>query len=87
MTDTRPRVVFHIDETGGVQVYQDEGVDVFCVSELAPNDRVYRYSPDPIPDEMLDGEVGHYADGSAAHARVTRAVKEAYGIPLLEEVK
>jgi hypothetical protein len=87
MTETRPRVVIYVDQNGNWSVQADPGVDVYSVDELVPHDRVYQMNPDHIEDGVLDGEVHHENDGSAAAARITRAVREAHGMPAFEVIE
>lgn len=81
------RVVIYTDHHGNWSVQADEGVTVYSIVELVPDDRVYRMEPDPIDETLLIGEVHHKNDGSPAAARISKAVKEANGIPFLEPVK
>lgn len=83
---TKLRVVIYVDDTGCWSVQADPGVEVFSVDELVPDDRVYRMDPASIDEIVLTGEIHHAQDGSPAAARVTRAVREAYGMPLLDIV-
>ena len=62
----KPRIVIHYDEAGEMSVHADAGIDVFYVDENVPRDRIYRANPEPIPDDMLTGPIGHRADGSPA---------------------
>ena len=84
---TKPTVAIHIDEAGGVQVYADGEVDVIWVSDLTPDDRCYRATPEPIPAGLIDGDIGHQGDRSPAAAKLSKFVKEAYGLPAFEVVK
>lgn len=77
------RAVLHFDAEGGLTVYADEGVTVLSVSEAAPADRIYRMTPAPVPEALLDGPVGHAADGSPAAARAARALAAFEGRPHL----
>jgi len=81
-----PTVVLHTDETGNVTVYADKGVRVVWCSELSPNDRLYLADPAPIPDGLLDGALGFAGDRSPPAARASRAIREAYGLPILDVV-
>ena len=81
------KVVFHIGENGDVAIYADGDVNVYWVSELTPNDRIYQGSPDPIPDGMLDGHIGHKNDDSPAAKKLSRLVREANGLPVFDVVK
>ncbi len=66
MSETRPRAVIHFDEDGWPTFYSDDTVDVIIVDDRAPNDRIYRQDPRPIPSGMLDGRIGTKHDGSPA---------------------
>jgi len=81
-----PDVVLHTDETGNITVYADKGVRVVWCSDLAPNDRMYQADPAPIPDGLLDGYMGFSGDRSPPAARASRAIREAYGLPMLDVV-
>lgn len=88
MTDrTKPTVALHISERGDITVYADGDVNVFWVSDIAAEDRVYQGNPPPIPAGLLDGPVGHRFDGSQAHVKLERITKQAYGEPVLTGVK
>lgn len=84
---SKPTVVLHIDALGNVEVFADGEVDVIWVSDLAPNDRCYRATPEPIPAGLIDEEVGHQGDGSPAAAKLSKFIKEAYGLPAFEVIK
>jgi hypothetical protein len=64
----RPCVVIDRDVRGNEVNYADPGVEVFSRSEHTPRDRLYHYSPKPIPPAWLDEAPGHRGDGSAANA-------------------
>ena len=77
---TPKRVVLHIEEIGDAPaIYSDDGVEVYSVFEPTQGDRIYRFTRDPIPEELLDGDVGFAGDGSAAEARAHRAVNNING--------
>ena len=81
------RVVMHIEHVGDAPtIYSDDGVDVYSVFEPTPEDLIYRFPHRPIPDELLDGDVGFSGDGSAAEARLHRAVYHMTGEPHLRAV-
>ena len=61
------------------RIYADEGVVVYSVCEFAKDDRIYRLSPNPIPDQMLQGPIGHKDDGSAATTRIRRYLGDLRG--------
>lgn len=63
------RVVIHIDENGSQRVFSDGDVEVFFVDEGCPRDRVYRASPNPVPDGMIYGCIGHMDDGTPMDLR------------------
>ena len=86
MPDNAKRAVIHWRNDGSFAVYADDGVEVISVSDFAPDDRLYRMSPDPIPDDLLDGPVGHIGDGSAAEVKAIRVIKELHGESHLQEV-
>ena len=73
------RVAIHFTEDGNWTAYADDGVEVYSVCDASPSDRVYRMAPEPIPDGLIGGDVGHKDDGSAASLRVQRFVAEANG--------
>lgn len=83
---SNPRVVLHYDESGWVTVYADEGVTVISVCDHAPEDRLYRMSPEAIPEGMLDGDIGHREDGSPASVRAQAALAEIESRPHLRAV-
>lgn len=83
----RPIVVLHVDQHGNVSTYANGEVDVIFAYDLTPDDRLYRCDPAPIPDGLLDGEVGNADDGSPAEARISRAVREAFGLPAFDVVR
>ena len=72
---TKLRVAIRFDPFGLPEFFADEGVEVYSVCDFTPSDRVYRCSPGPIPDGLLEGPIGHKDDGSAANTRAIRAVK------------
>lgn len=85
---SEPRVAVHVDANGDWSVFADAGVTVFCVSDLTPQDRVYRYTNmPPIPLGMLDGPVGFHGDRSAAETRAHRASAAIEGRPHLNLVE
>ena len=75
----KPRVVFQTDAHGNVSVYADPDVEVIMCCDWVPNDRLYRMEPEPIPDGLLSGSIGHRGDGHPGETRITRAVREATG--------
>ena len=81
-----PRAVIHYDEIGMVKYLADEGVELFVVDERAPDDRVYRTSPDPIPDGILEGPAGYRGDGSRSEAVIHRALRNSISQSHLREV-
>ena len=64
----KPRVLIDWKENGDFTVYADGEVEVFSRSEHIPDDMLYRFSPDPIPEGWLDGPFGYIGDGSLADA-------------------
>lgn len=80
----KPTVVLHVDVDGNVVVYADGAVDVIYAYDLTPDDRLYRCNPEPIPAGLLDGPIGAAGDGSPAEARITRAVRDAFGMPAFD---
>ncbi|WP_162784721.1 hypothetical protein [Paracoccus suum] len=77
MADKRKllRVAINVNIGGDFEVFADEGVEVICVCDFAEDDRLYRASPRPIPEGMLDGPIGHAGDGSRAE-RLAHAVSK-----------
>ncbi len=73
------RVAIHQDEDGTYDVYHDEGVEVIIVCDFAPADRLYKMKRYPIPERMLDGDVGRLDDDSPAQKRALRAVADFHG--------
>ena len=70
------RVALVYDEAGNVEVYADKGVTIISVCDHTPGDRLYRLTPAPIPDGMLDGHIGHAGDETQAD-RLANAAAEA----------
>lgn len=83
---TKSRVVIRFDEGGGFAVYADDGVEVFTVCDFTPEDRVYRMSPEPVPEGMIGDGVGHKDDGSPASVRAQAALAKIEGRPHLAAV-
>ena len=81
-----PRVVIHQQDDGSISVLADPGPDVYWVDDRTPSDRIYQMSPDPIPDRMLEGHVGHGGDGSPAETRAHACVAAMEGRPHLSVV-
>lgn len=81
--DDPKRVVIYYDKDGWPTIYADAGTDVYSVDERVPADRIYRNSPQQIPDGMLDGPVGYLGDKSAAEVRAHRAAAYIEGRPHL----
>lgn len=75
----KQRVVVHFDETGFIRTYADDGAEIYWVDERCPNDRVYRATPDAIPDDMLGGSIGFAGDRSASEIKAVKLVKELKG--------
>lgn len=82
----KPTVVLHVDEHGNVSTYADGAVDVIFAYDLTPGDRLYRCNPAPIPAGLLDDKIGSADDGSPAEARISRAVRDAFGLPAFDVV-
>jgi len=85
MSET-PTVVIRNDEDGNIQVYREGHVDIIWCDDRAPQDRLYRMRGDPIPDGLLDGEVGHVGDNSAASIRAQRALRYIEGRPAFDVI-
>lgn len=69
------RVALVYDEAGNVEVYADKGVTIISVCDHAPEDRLYRLAPAPIPDGLLDGYIGHAGDETRADRLATAAAE------------
>lgn len=70
------RVALVYDENGNVELYADPGVTVISVCDHTPGDRLYRVSPQPIPEGMLAGPIGYAGDETRAD-RIANAALEA----------
>lgn len=81
------RVVFHIGEDGRQQVFADSDVEVIFVDENCPRDRVYRASPDAIPNAMIGGTIGHAGDGTPMDIRAKVFSAEMDGKPHLSVIE
>ena len=80
----RPAVVLHYDGTGGPQMIWSGEVDVFCVDERCPGDRVYRYTAgakarDEIAALIGDSEIGSLGDRPAAEQAIRAALAKHQG--------
>lgn len=57
---SKPRVVIHVAK--GVSFRADvlvgDDVDVFCVDENCPGDRVFRYTPNSVPPRLMTLSAG-----------------------------
>lgn len=73
MGEQKPRVALSYDTDGNVTVYADADVEIISVCDHTPHDRLYRLSPAPIPDGMLDGPIGYSGDGSRSEMIVCAA--------------
>jgi len=76
----KQRVIIDCEPSGLFGVYADPGLEVICRSAHIPDDELYRYGHQPIPEEWLVGKpVGSRGDGSDAerdaelHAEALRA--------------
>jgi high-affinity K+ transport system ATPase subunit B len=58
------RAVLHFDRYGNATILADGGVEVYCIDENAPDDRVYRMR-DADDRGQIDALIG---DGPISHA-------------------
>ena len=65
-----PRVVIDWQPNGSHRVYADAGVIVYAHSAHTPDDQLYRYTPEAVPEDWLKEEAGFRGDGSKAEQRL-----------------
>jgi hypothetical protein len=64
------RVVLNMDKDGIITVFSDEPVELYCVADHCPDDRVYQITKllhigkDGVDAQLRDDPVGHYHDGT-----------------------
>lgn len=87
MDDKMKRAVIHYDKDGFESYFADDGVTLLIVDDRVPSDRIYRTSPTAIPDDLLDGEVGHKDDNSWASVRLIRAMRDLDGLPAFDVIE
>ena len=81
------KVVIYFDKNGDWQAFADGDVEVYCVDDGTPPDRVFKMAPKPIPSGMLDNNAGYTGDNSPAEARALKAKAEIEGKPHLKPVE
>ncbi len=82
------RVVIHEKGDGlPPSVYSDGDVEVIWVCDPTPEDRFYRMTPTPTPDdlsaEIAKGHIGEHGDDPQKHARAHAAHAKMSGKPRL----
>ncbi len=60
------RVIIDVRANGDFAVYCDRAVHVICRCAHLPEDELVRISHRPIPEDWLNGPIGHSGDGSVA---------------------
>ena len=69
----KPRVVVHIDEFGNHGYLTDGDIDLFCIDERAPNDRVYQFSDRKVKRSEITKLMGKSRVGKLGDMPVTEA--------------
>ena len=60
------RVLIDVQPNGAFTVYSEADVQVICRCAHVPEDELVQVRTRPIPEEWLDGPIGHSGDGSVA---------------------
>lgn len=90
MTGSLPRVIIHHDADGVTSILSDVPVEVLEITEVAPDDRVYRRKVSAVGAEFIacligSSPIGHADDNSPAQRRTEALVNG--GRPALSIVR
>ncbi len=85
------RVIIHLQGDGSLpDVYVEGDAEVIWVSDMTPDDRFFRMSNRPIPDDLAadlrNGPISQAGDDPAKDVRAHTALAEMNGEPHLKPV-